>query len=86
MRPHLKALTGTLLDSGAAEGGIHFRFGTCGNPVTRGSVREKAIGWDQLRSCATTRMTLAMIDEHRLIGPFRNGLLDLWYPSIITDF
>lgn len=35
VRPRLKALTGTPLDAGAVGDGIHFRFRTCGNPVTR---------------------------------------------------
>lgn len=44
VRPRLKALTGTPLDAGAVGDGIHFRFRTCGNPVTRGTGENDRIG------------------------------------------
>lgn len=66
--PRLKALTGTLLGSGATRDGIYFRSGTRSNPVTRSSMREEPIRWDLLRSCAITRMTLAVVIDERRLG------------------
>lgn len=66
--PRLKALTGTPHGSGAAGDGIYFRSETRGNPVTRSSMREEPIRWNQLRSCAITRMTLAVVIDERRLG------------------
>lgn len=37
-------------------------------------MREKAIGWDQLRGCAVTRMTLATVIDDRPLRILSDGM------------